>query len=178
MPSEKIEEISHPWKARFIVGLIMVLLGFFGLVFTNIEQTGAWYYWRGLCVINGILCIWLNWDTRRKKKIITFPFLWREILHWLGLFLAVYFVSKLVDIGILSRFLASLQVVSLLALATYLSGVYSDPFLMVIGVVLGVFAACAALFEQYLYSIMLPLTFVAVGIIFVIVKIKEKRTTS
>ena len=84
--------------------------------------------------------------------------LWHECVHWLGLVLAVYLISVFVKIGLMGRFEAGLVVLVLLALTTFIAGIYLEPTFFVIGIFLGLFALTAALLAEYLYVIMIPLT--------------------
>lgn len=169
---------SHPWEARFLVGLIIMILGFIGLVLTDLKQDMAWHYWRMLAIVNALLCLWLSWYTQRKQHVVTLSLFWKEILHWSGLILSVYLVTVLVDgVGIEGRFLGSLQIITLLALSTFLAGVYTEPTLMAIGILLGVFCLGISMFAQYLYSVLLPITVFAALILFWVVKRKRKRAT-
>lgn len=157
---------------RFIVALIMLGLSFIGLVVSDIRQNGAWTYWRIMVPVFAILCLFLSWYLRRNKKIITTATIWHEIVHWLGLALAVYLVSIFVNIGLMGRFEAGLVALTLLALTTFLAGIYVEATFFVIGLLLGIFAAAAALLAEYVYTIMLPLT---LGVAVLLIWVARKR---
>lgn len=151
------------WKVRLFVGLIMLMLGFIGLVITNAEKEGAWDYWRWTACIYAALSLALNWHLKKigwKKELVT---VWQEILHWSGLMLAIWLISYVVHIGLQNRFEASLEVLILLALATYLAGIYMETSFIFIGLLLGLFAAGLAFFDEYLYGIVIPLTLLVIG---------------
>jgi hypothetical protein len=82
-------------------------------------------------------------------------------LHWLGLILSVFIVSIIVELGIMGRFEASLQVLILLSLATYLAGVYIEPTFLFIGVLLGLFAIGLTMASLYMFTIMIPVAAIA-----------------
>lgn len=166
---------GHPWKARFIVGLIMIILSFVGLVLSDIWQNGAWNYWRVVAPVFAIMCIWLSWYLRKKQHSFSFTKLWHEILHWVALAMAVFLFSLFVGTGLMGRFEAGLAVLTVLALTLFIGGIYIEPSFMLIGIVLGLFAAGAAYMAAYLYSVMLPVTLVAVGILFLFVYFKRKK---
>lgn len=150
------------WKVRLIVGLIMLLLGFIGLIITNAQKQGAWNYWRWIAVAYAVLSLGLSWHLKKigwKKELIT---IWQEILHWTGLMLSIWLVSFVVRIGLQDRFEASLEVLILLALTTYLAGIYIEVSFIPIGLLLGLFAAGLAFFDEYLYAMVVPLTIVAI----------------
>ena len=161
MTEQKEHIPSHPWRARLIVGLVMLILSFVGLIVSDLFHNGAWNYWRVMVPIYAVLSIWLSWYLRQKAHKVTMIKIWHEILHWVALVIGVYLVSMFVKMGIVGRFEAGLEVLIMLALTTFLAGVYHDMIFLIIGIILGCFTAGAAFFTEYLYSVMLPLTIIA-----------------
>lgn len=154
------------WTVRLCAGLLMLLMGFIGLVLTTIEKEGAWSYWRWTAVAYAAISLGLSWHLKKsgwKKEVVT---VWQELLHWAGLMLAIWLISYVVHIGLQNRFEASIEVLILLALTTYLAGVYIEVSFIPIGILLGFFAAGIAFFDEYLYGILIPLT-VLVGAVLV-----------
>jgi len=147
----------HPWKARFAVGLIMLFLGFIGVVLTDIRTTGGWDYWKWVVPVYAILTLWLSWYVKRQKQIISPISIWHELLHWVGLILAVFLVSYLVHLGTFSRFMAGIVNLLLLSLTVFIAGAYLDHVFLLVGVVLGIFALLTALLVQYMYAIAIPI---------------------
>ena len=152
-------------RARIIITSTMLLLGFIGIIFTDIFRDGAWQYWRILTLVYALLSLSLNVYLRQKGWKVTAVTLWHELAHWLGLLLCISLISFMVQLGLMSRFLASMQILVLLVLCTYLVGVYIEASFIPIGIVLGLFAAGIALFAEYLYAIIILLALVAVGAI-------------
>lgn len=152
----------------------MLLLGFVGVILTDIRKDGAWSYWLYVVFFYAVLSLGFHLFSKGKEWNVTF---WHELFHWLGLFLCIFLISFMVKIGIISRFLASLEILTLLALTTYLIGVYFEKIFIPIGIVLGVFVASLAFFNQYLYVIAIPLIVICVGLIFWIVHGSSKKTT-
>ncbi len=172
---EEIVDNHHPGRMRLIISLVMLILAFVGLVISDVHQDGAWDYWRIMVPVFAVLCLFLSWYLRRKKHVITATTIWHEVVHWLGLFLAVYLVSLFVDIGIIGSFQAGLVTLILLALTTFIGGVYVEITFLVIGVALGFFALGAAYLTEYLYSIMLPITVVVALILFLLARRRKKK---
>ena len=166
---------SHPWRARVIVTLLMVILGFIGLVITDISKVHAWTYWRLMVPVFAILCLGLSWYLRKGQHVVRITTIWHEILHWIGLGLSVYLVDLFVRIGIMGRFEAALMVLTLLSLTTFLAGLYVDVTFVAIGILLGAFVAGAAYLEEYLYSIFLPITLGAVIVLFLIIHRSHRK---
>jgi len=147
----------------------MLLLAFIGVVLTDVRKDGAWSYWVYVVFLYAALSLGYNLYSRGRQWKTTLHTFWHELWHWVGLFLCVSLISFMVKIGIISRFLASLEMLVLLGLTTYLIGVYFDKIFIPIGIVLGLFAASIALFDQYLYLISIPLLAIGIGIIIWIV---------
>lgn len=156
---------NHPWRARLSVGLIMLLLSFIGLVVTNIDSSGGWNYWLWVVPVYALLALWLSWYLRRKEHSLSLVSIWHEVLHWAVLGASVVLVSLFVQEGILSRLLAALFVLTLLAQAVFLAGIYIDTTFFAIGVVLGLFAWLVSAAAEYLYAISLLVLLIAGGAI-------------
>jgi len=147
---------KHPWQAKFGVAIIMLALAFLGMVSTDVHSTGGWDYWRWVVPIYAVLALWLSWYVKRKTKTVSPITLWHELLHWIGLILAVFLVSCFVTLGSVSRFNAGLFDLTLLSFGIFLAGVYIETTFIFIGIVLGVFAFLAAFVAQYLYAFLIP----------------------
>ena len=156
--TKKISPPFHYWKARLYVGIVMLILSFFGLIVTELKQDGAWYYWRCLCVVFAALSIGLHLYLRKREQVSFLGTIWDEIFHWLGLFLAVIIISVMVEVGIIGRFLSSITVLMLLALTTYLAGIYMEITLVFVGLLLGALALGLSIVSAYLYPIVIPIT--------------------
>ena len=167
-------EHKHPWKARFIVGALMILLSLIGLIMATLRQDGAWNYWRVMVPVFALFCLFLSWYLRSKEHSLSLVLIWHEILHWVGLLIAVYLVSVFVNLGIVGRFGASLEVLTLLAFALFTAGIYIEFSFMPIGILLGFFAAGAGVIAEYLYTVMIPLTIAAIIVLYFIVRRKIK----
>lgn len=131
-------------------------------------------YW--LFVVFFYAAFSLGFNLYSKRGRTTLYTLGHELGHWIGVFLCLLLIFYMVEIGIVSRFLASLQLLTLLGLSTYLIGVYFNAIFIPIGIVLGLFAASIAFFDQYVYLIVIPLIAVAIGIILWISQSRSSTT--
>jgi hypothetical protein len=166
---------KHPWLARLIVASIMLALAFIGILFTDLEQSGGWEFWKWTVAIYAILALGLSWYVRRTKEVTSPITLWHEVLHWLGLFGAVVLVSLFVNMGILSRSIAGLFILTLLSLTVFTIGIYIESTFLLIGIVLGIFASLVALTVEYLYAFSIPVLLVAFLTIFYMVLRSKKE---
>lgn len=174
MFTDQEQRPAHPWKARFIVALIMLSLGFVGLIIANVRHNGALTYWRVIAPIYGLLAIGLSWYLRHRLEEFKPMHLLQEFFHWAAAVGGVYLLNLFVSVGILGRFEAALTVIVLLGLATFLAGLYIETTLVIVGVLLGLFAAGVAIVDEYLYSIMIPVTIAALGLLYWVTRRPKK----
>jgi hypothetical protein len=168
-------QAAHPWKARFIVGLIMIILSFVGLVFSSFSQNAAWVYWRIAGGLFAILSIWLSWYLRKKTASFGIGTLFREIFHWVALILGILLFSLFVEVGMMGKFEAGIAILTILSMTLFIAGVYIDPSFILIGTALGLFAAGSAYLASYLYKVMLPVAILSVILLFLFVYFKKNR---
>ena len=166
---------SASTKLRLCVALVMLILGFVGVIVTDISKDGAWNYWRYTAVLYAILSLCLSWHLKKQGWKTTLLTVWHEIAHWIGLIAAIFISSFLVKMGLIGRFEASLLTLLMLALATYLAGIYIEPTLVLIGIMLGIFALGIAFLDVYLYNILLPLTLVVAVVFLVLIHRAHKK---
>ena len=154
---------SH-MKARMVVSLILLVLSAFGVLVTDFAPNFAWNYWIYVIPLFAILCIWLTWLVSRNHEVRGVT-IWHEILHWVGLMLAVYIVSVVVHSGIISFLVGGVFILTLLALTMFLAGVHFDAMYFVIGIILGAMAIVTTLLVKYLIFILIPVIII-VAILF------------
>lgn len=152
-----MEAHKHPWMARFSVSLIMLILGFIGMIVADVHRDGSWLYWKWIIPVYAILALWLSWYVRQRSDTLRIVTLWHELLHWLGLIASVFLVSFFVHQGIMSRFVAGLFDLTLLALALFIAGIYIETTFLFVGIALGLFALLASYVVEYFYAISLPI---------------------
>lgn len=168
---------KHPWKVRLGVAIAMLLLAFIGIMVTNILSTGGWAYWRTIVPLYAVLALFLSWYVRRTMDVVKPVTLWHEVLHWIGLILAIFLVEIYVHTGLLSRTLASLFALTLLSLTVFTIGVYIETTFILVGIILGMFAAIVALTIQYFYAFTIPILLIGISIISYIIWRSHKKIT-
>jgi len=81
--------------------------------------------------------------------------------------------------GVLGRFEAGLVIVVILALTTFIAGIYVDPSYIIVGVALGLFAAAGAFAQEYLYYFMIPvLVLLAGALLWLTYKMRHHQTNT
>ncbi len=166
--------LQHPFRARFYTGLFLFFLAFIGLVITDLHHNGGFSYWRYIIPVFAIVGVFLSWYLRHNNQSHSVAFIWHELLHWAGLLIAVYLISELLRIGLLSRFAASLVILTMLSLGLFLAGIYIEITFLVLGLVIGCFVVIIAFLAEYLYVVSIPL--VIIGIILLFFLARKKKT--
>jgi hypothetical protein len=161
---------KYPWKARLFVGITMLVLAFIGIVITDLRLSGGWDYWKWTIPIYALLALWLSWYERRTQETLKPITLWHEVLHWLGLFGAIALVEVYVQMGLLSRSVASLIALTLLSLTIFIGGVYIEPTFLLIGALLALFAAGVAIAIKFLYAFTIPALIIGAIIIYYMIR--------
>ena len=169
------EHPDHPWLARVIIGITMLILSFVGVVITNISALHAWAYWRAIPPLFGLMCLWLSWYLRRRRETVSPITIGHEILHWVGLNVAVFLVVAFVNMGLISRLIASFQILTLLSLTIYLAGIYIEVTFVPLGILLGLFALTMAYIQTYLYLLLIPVVIITAAIIYWLAKRKKPK---
>lgn len=149
--TEESRSTGNTWHVRFIIGSLMLAIAFVGMIFTNVTSQGGWIYWRTMTPIYALLSIGLSLYLRKMEFSKTVTSLWHEVWHWMGLLLAIFVLSKLVEMGFINHLQAGIQVLLLLALATFLAGVYIESTFLVVGILLGLMIWTVGLLNLYLY---------------------------
>lgn len=165
---------SFRWRGRMATAIIMLLLGFLGLIITNTYPDISWIYWAILSVIYALLCIWLSiflkrWNVRPGHSV------WRDIVHWIALLVAVYLNIIQVNAGVIGTLEGGILNMELLALATFLGGIYIDATFILIGLTLAYFVIVISLIQSYLLAAAIPIVIIAAIIIIIVARYRRQR---
>jgi len=166
------------WKARLFICLAMLALAFVGLLVMDMHPKSYWFYSRIMATVYAMMSLWLFWYLHRGEHKIHTSTIWHQMLHWLGLLLAIYIISIFVDTGVIGSAQAGLVTLVLLALTIFLAGVYTDTAFMLIGITLAIFAAGAAMIQAYLSALMIPIILVAALVIYIMLHREKRHTTT
>ena len=124
------------------------------------------------------MALWLSWYERRTKEALSPITLMHELLHWLGLFAAIVLVEVYVHVGLLSRSLAGLVALTLLSLTIFTIGVYMEKTFILIGIILGIFAAIVAVAIKFFYALTIPVLIIGVATVAYIIWRSQKKISS
>lgn len=166
----------HPWKARFIVGLIFIVFAFVGLMLSMLWEKGSWDYWRigFACMIP--LALWLSAHTKRKNHTFSWKKFLKELVLWSSLIIIGGIFSLFVHVAVMSSFQASLSLLCASAMTLIIAGVYIDFSFLFTGIALGLFSAGSAYLQSYLYTILLPIAIISIVLLFIFAYYKKQHS--
>ncbi len=162
------------WLARLVVCTIMLALAFGGMVIMNIHAKTYWIYSCAMAFAYAILSVGLFWYLNHQNKSYYITF-WHQILHWLGLGIALYLTAIFIRTGLMTHMQAGLATLVLLALTVFVMGVYTDSSFMLIGLTLAIFAGGAALLQSHISILMIPVILVATLIIYIMADHERRK---
>jgi len=165
-------EQKHHWKAHIIVALFLVIISFVGMFVTNFFQSVAWFYWDFMIPVFALLCIVLSWLDATGHHLDGVTLL-HEILHWASILATIYLVSVFVHYGIVSHIDAGLFVLTLLALGTFLAGVYINKTFYFISVAQALFILATLLFIKYL--IIISVILIVILLVFLFIRYRHAK---
>lgn len=160
---------KHLWQAKIFVSVLMLMLAFLGLIISDLHFDGGWLYWKWIVFAYALLALGLSFYTRKSEQKVSAVTIVHELFHWVGVILAVFSVTFLVNHGVVSRFDAGIFDLILLSLGVFLAGIYIEHTFFVVGITLALMAIVTGLLVQYMYAIIIPLLIVAfLAIVFVV----------
>lgn len=145
---------SHVGEATV---LILVLLAAVGVGVTNVSSQYGFRYWMAMAPIFAVVNLATSWTRARAGGQNVSSILLAQALHWAGAMLAIYMVFVLYRMNWLSDQESGVLALLVLALASFLSGVHTDWHFCVVGLVLGAIVAAAALVQEFIWILVLPL---------------------
>jgi hypothetical protein len=152
------ESLLSQARIGVITLFILVLLSAVGIGVTNFSPRYGLYFWMAMAPVFGGTSIYLAWSrVSRKEDASESALIRKQTIHWIGFLLAVSLVFVLYSTGKLNAPDSGLVALLVLALATFLAGVYGDGRMSLIGILLGAVVGGAALLEKFIWMIALPL---------------------
>ncbi len=156
---------THRNRAEEIGFGAVLLLTLGGLAIADFSASRGLDYWLMMVPIFAAVSVYTGWKRASGQGQAVGWVMARQLLHWGALALAFYLIFLLERTGRLNREDAGLVAMLTLALTTLLAGVHFDWRLAVLGVLVGVAAACAALVEEFFWVLLIPAVLVGVAVI-------------
>jgi len=160
---EKHQELKKKLMIDGSIFAALVLLSTIGIGVTNFTPTYGLWYWIAMAPIFALACIFFQWirtsaDSQSRTTLIR-----NQVLHWVGLLLAMHLVFLLHSTGRMNNADTGLIALLVLAVATFLAGIYTDWRFCLVGILLGGAVAGAAYVQEYFWIMLIPVTIAFIG---------------
>jgi hypothetical protein len=129
IPVSREAAVKKSWLHRFLGIYEMVILGLIalsivGIGITDFSPADSYKYWVAMVPIFGGACLILEWSRARGKGAKWTAMLRTQLLHWIGLLVAVRLVFEMLHKGRLDNENTGLVILLLLALSTFIAGIH------------------------------------------------------
>ena len=151
-----VEEIAF-------IALLVFAIG--GMAVTDYSARSGLSYWLVVIPLFAAVSIFSGWRRASADAKNVGAVLLSQLLHWGALVLAVYLIYLLERTGRLNREDAGLVALLSLSLTTVLAGIHFDRRLAVLGVLLAIGTASAALVEEFFWILLIPTLLAGVVIV-------------
>jgi len=162
---EELQSPPSPARGAHVEEIILVLLvvlsGIGVIVNDYAAPQTAFRMWLWMTPLFGVVSTAAAWSRAQRRGDPVGAIVPTQVVHWLGVVGAVLLIYILQAYGRMASEAAGSAVLVVLALATFLAGVYSDWRLSVLGVVLGVTVVGFAYVER-VALVIVPLLLVAI----------------
>ena len=148
-----------------IAFIALLLLAIGGMAITDYSARSGLSYWLVVIPLFGAVSVFIGWRRARAGGKNVGAVLLSQLLHWGALVLAVYLIYLLEGTGRLNRDDAGLVALLSLSLTTVLAGIHFDWRLGVLGVLLAIGTAGAALVEEFFWILLIPAVLAGVVVV-------------
>lgn len=147
--------------------ITLIVLATVGIAITNFRPLESFYFWVAMVPVFGLTSLYIGWTKARKRGEGITRILRIQLLHWGGLLAAIGLIYLLyTKTGRIDNNQLALLTLLSLALATFLAGVHFEWRFMVVGVILGAAVAGAAVIEQVIWMIVIPIAVIVLLAVF------------
>ena len=128
--------------------IILLILALIGVAYTDFSPARSSLYWQVMVPLFALLCIIARWrrvepNTRSRLRMI-----WDQVLHWGALLLVMRLLFVPEVRNLLDSDITGMLLLYLVALTTFLGGIYLDWRLCIVGVFLGLGAIAIAFLDE------------------------------
>ncbi len=168
------KSLLHQIRNNGIIVIALLLLSCLGIGITDFSPHYGVRYWMIMTVVFAVISIFFGFSKSREQGHGT-KFVSTQILHWLGLLLAIFMILYLETSGRINSEAAGLVALSMFAVVSFLSGVHGDWRFGLIGILLGLTLVGTAWLEEYFWMLLIPLFIaIVIGVIWLWHRAKSK----
>lgn len=168
--------VAHSWTLPLIVVIIMLALALVGVALTTSKNEQAPRYWIALVPVYGILCVATAWVRARRDAKFRSPGVVRQVLHWLGIGIALWLGFYIRRTGEETVIAESNNALLLLALGCFLAGVHLEWLFALVGALLMLSLIVVVEAEQYVWLIFVASGLLIAGLLVVRRLVKKHAT--
>jgi hypothetical protein len=134
--SSLLRRLFHPRDIGFY---LMIVLSWIGAVYTTYDLDISRWYWHALIPVFGLICILTQWNNVEPTLKARLHLVRRQVLHW-GAVMALAYLLYMVSSGhnnlidLIDDRQGSFMMTYTVALSAFLSGVYYDWRLCLVGI--------------------------------------------
>ncbi|EFK11732.1 conserved hypothetical protein [delta proteobacterium NaphS2] len=145
--------------------ILLLLLSVVGIALTDFSPTKGFWFWMAMAPVVCAATIAIDWSRMTRQGENRGRLIWTQIFHWFGYVVTIYLVFILsakatnrlnnVDVGLVALLI--------LSFATFSAGITASWRISVVGVFLGIAVVAIALFEEYIWVVLIPLALIIIG---------------
>lgn len=147
-------------RLPFVVALVLAIAG---VAYTNVSHQPLVGYWEFLAIAIAVVCVVTKWPELDNKQA-QFRLMWTQALHWVAVLVTMNIILVSGVQQLLPTPAASLVLLTLLALGTFLAGLsLLSPQICFLGIAMGAAVPALSWLKQSMLFFLLAAVFV-VGI--------------
>jgi len=159
-PVSRDAATKNGWLYRFfgiyeMVIILLIALSIIGIGITDYSPAESYKYWVAMVPIFCGACLILEWSRVRGQGFKWTTILRIQLIHWIGLLVAVRLVFEMLHKGRLDNENTGLVILLLLALSTFLAGIHLGWRLCLVGGFLGAALVAATYLEEYVWVLLI-----------------------
>jgi hypothetical protein len=140
--------------------IIMIVLSVIGTAYTNISAGTSLWYWQLMAIIFCLICIVSQWSRSPRLELIR-----TQLLHWGVCLVAMRLLFLPALRQVLTDNVTGLILLLLMAMSTFLAGVYLDLRLTLVGIFLGICVFLIAYIDRAgLFMVMIAIILLILGL--------------
>ena len=155
---------THPGRAilswqrlPFVVALVLAIAG---VAYTNVSHQPLVGYWEFLALAIAVVCVVTKWPELDNKQA-QFRLMWTQALHWVAVLVTMNIILVSGVQQLLPTPAASLVLLTLLALGTFLAGLsLLSPQICFLGIAMGAAVPALSWLKQSMLFFLLAAVFV------------------
>ena len=150
-----------------IVIIVLIALSIIGIGITDFSPADSYKYWVAMVPIFCGACLILEWSRVRGKGYKWTTILRNQLLHWVGLLVAVRLVFEMLHKGRLDNENTGLVILLLLAFSIFIAGIHLGWRLCLVGGFLGAALVAATYLEEYVWMLVI-IALVILAVVFLL----------